>query len=343
MERRWGRVVPQSSRVCQRQVGRVVARCPGPCNPSTKVSTWSRRQGTPGICSTESSSEGASVPRASRTDRGSVGTEKQRHVGRVASAKTRTAKCNSTRGDGLLFSLGNPSQFNRKIFVDCLRSALSGSAPGPGGCTHELQRVCLDDHETRSNMMTAFQKKDGGVRGIATGTSFTRLVAKTLARTIHVRSGGDVFSVPSSLCPHGLAQIVSVMPSMWPLKRIMRQPCCPSTEWGRTTTSIGARCCQNFWKFRVSNPCCHSCAQRAVSPHGTSGDTMRGTAMTSNSMKAEGDLLMPLLFSLAIHNALAAVKEELKAGEMLFAFLDCQVRPHTIYNLLAEKLQFRLL
>ena len=30
--------------------------------------------------------------------------------------------------------------------------------------------------------MTALQKKDGGVRGIATGTSFRRLVAKTLAR-----------------------------------------------------------------------------------------------------------------------------------------------------------------
>ena len=30
--------------------------------------------------------------------------------------------------------------------------------------------------------MTALLKKDGGVRGIATGTSFRRLVAKTLAR-----------------------------------------------------------------------------------------------------------------------------------------------------------------
>ena len=31
-------------------------------------------------------------------------------------------------------------------------------------------------------MMTALQKKDGGARGIATGSSFRRLVAKTLAR-----------------------------------------------------------------------------------------------------------------------------------------------------------------
>ena len=63
----------------------------------------------------------------------------------------------------------------------------SGSAPGPGGCSNEMLRVCLDDVETLgllffSAAMTALQKKDGGVRGIATGTSFRRLVAKTLAR-----------------------------------------------------------------------------------------------------------------------------------------------------------------
>ena len=34
--------------------------------------------------------------------------------------------------------------------------------------------------------MTALQKKDGGVRGMASGTSFRRLVAKTLARQFSV-------------------------------------------------------------------------------------------------------------------------------------------------------------
>ena len=61
----------------------------------------------------------------------------------------------------------------------------------------------------------------------------------------------------------------------------------------------------------------------------------------------QGDPLMPLLFSLAIHNALAAVKEELEAGEMLFAFLDDiyvfsrSDRTRPIYNLLAEKLHLQ--
>ena len=91
------------------------------------------------------------------------------------------------------------------LFSKCLASAPSGSAPGPGGCTNEMLKVCLDDAEVSQLLflaaqdmaraqipesartfmlatMTALQKKDGGVRGIATGTSFRRLVAKTLAR-----------------------------------------------------------------------------------------------------------------------------------------------------------------
>ena len=96
-------------------------------------------------------------------------------------------------------------QLDKQLFVKCLQTAPSGCAPGPGGCTNEMLRVCLHDHETLQLLMsaaefaratvpdearksfmlatmTALQKKDGGVRGIGTGSSFRRLVAKTLAR-----------------------------------------------------------------------------------------------------------------------------------------------------------------
>ena len=36
---------------------------------------------------------------------------------------------------------------DQQQFVKCLRTSPSGSAPGPGGCTNELLRVCLDDCE----------------------------------------------------------------------------------------------------------------------------------------------------------------------------------------------------
>ena len=76
---------------------------------------------------------------------------------------------------------------------------------------------------------------------------------------------------------------------------------------------------------------------------------MRGTATTFEQHEGgeQGDPSMPLLFSLAIHNALAAVKEELEAGEMLFAFLDDiyvlsrRDRTRPMYNLLAEKLHLQ--
>ena len=104
--------------------------------------------------------------------------------------------------------MSNPRRVNldNTIFSKCLSSAPSGSAPGPGGCTYEMLKVCLGGAEatlllfraaedlaraeapepiTRAFMsatMTALSKPDGGVRGIATGTSFRRLVAKTLVR-----------------------------------------------------------------------------------------------------------------------------------------------------------------
>ena len=49
----------------------------------------------------------------------------------------------------------------------------------------DLARAEAPETVTRAFTMstvTALQKKDGGVRGIATGTSFCRLVARTVAR-----------------------------------------------------------------------------------------------------------------------------------------------------------------
>ena len=37
---------------------------------------------------------------------------------------------------------------NAKLFATCLREAPSGSSPGPGGCTNEMLKVCLDNTET---------------------------------------------------------------------------------------------------------------------------------------------------------------------------------------------------
>ena len=104
------------------------------------------------------------------------------------------------------FQTAVPLNMDTKIFRSCLSGALSGVASGLGSCTNEMLRVYLDDIETTellfcavedlaggevleiasrplmSAAMTALEKKNGRVRGIANGTSSRRLAAKTLAR-----------------------------------------------------------------------------------------------------------------------------------------------------------------
>ena len=113
-----------------------------------------------------------------------------------------------------------------------------------------MLRVCLDDGElfqllylaaqdfadgsapaevcqalTRATM-TALRKTDGGVRGIATGTSFRRLVAKSLARQF----GQEVERVCSpfqfALSTRAGVDCVGMQCGL-PLIQILEQLCCP--------------------------------------------------------------------------------------------------------------------
>ena len=90
----------------------------------------------------------------------------------------------------------------RPTFLTRLKSAPRGSSPGPGGCAYEHLKT-LDESDTtellfgacssfaQSNIpeevasvlmrarLTALSKPDGAVRGIATGCSLRRFVART--------------------------------------------------------------------------------------------------------------------------------------------------------------------
>ena len=89
-----------------------------------------------------------------------------------------------------------PLQLDPSILLDALRAARKGASPGPGAYAWKTNKVLLSaaeafarelvpDHVAQAFMMArliAFQKPAVGVRGIATGTSFRRLVGRTLAR-----------------------------------------------------------------------------------------------------------------------------------------------------------------
>ena len=91
-------------------------------------------------------------------------------------------------------------------FVNNLRRARRGAAPGPSGCTNERLRLLLDSEEDmqllhhaaqrlalsdvpeviatalRLGRMVALRKPNGRVRGLVMGDTFRRLVARTLAQ-----------------------------------------------------------------------------------------------------------------------------------------------------------------
>ena len=138
------------------------------------------------------------------------------------------------------------------LFTKCLQSAPSRVFAGPGGCTNELLRVCLDDVEVlqllwlqrtlRESLskafmvasMTALQKHDGGVRGIATGTTFRMLVAKTLARQFSAE--GEAACAPYQFALSTIAgtdcvgHAIRAMTDAW-------QQCSPLMALERTNTS----------------------------------------------------------------------------------------------------------
>ena len=104
------------------------------------------------------------------------------------------------------FQPDTPLTVDRKVFLQCLKSAPRGASPGPGGCTYEHLKLLLEDNDTvellleavtslerasvpvevttalMSARLTALTKPDGGIRGIATGCALRRLVARILAR-----------------------------------------------------------------------------------------------------------------------------------------------------------------
>ena len=108
--------------------------------------------------------------------------------------------------DVLEFDPERPVILDRPTFLTSLKSAPRGSSPGPGGCTYEHLKILLDDSDTTELLfgacsslaqatvpeevasvlmgarLTALTKPDGGVRGIATGCSLRRLVARTLTK-----------------------------------------------------------------------------------------------------------------------------------------------------------------
>ena len=254
-----------------------------------------------------------------------------------------------------------------KLYVKVLKSLPRGSSGGPGDTPNEHLKIVLDDEDTAclmhravlrlaraqaprdiasaymSTRMFALRKKDGGVRGIAAGTSFRRLVASCLARIVgkeveaacapfqyamSTRAGTECIGhLFRAACDSDPTSCVLSIDGIGAFDHVRR-----AAMLGKLYSLPNAKAILPFVRVSYASP------TRYVwrDDDGVDHDIVQGEG------GEQGDPLMPLLFALGIHEALRDVSARLRPGEDLCAVLDdvyalCppeRVRP--IYDMLAE-------
>jgi hypothetical protein len=249
--------------------------------------------------------------------------------------------------DVLDFQPPAPLLLDNKLFLECLRTAPRGSEPGPGGCTYEMLRTLLDDEDALEELfdaaqclargdvpppvaealvaarLTALQKPDGGVRGIATGTTLRRLVARTLARQyvgeVESACAPFQFALSTRAGTDCVAHMVRAITEERPTATLLSIDGIGAFDYvsraamlGKLRTLPGARAMLPFLRLSYAQPSHYVWLDREQLQH----DVVQGEG------GEQGDPLMPMLFALGIHDALQQVASQLLDGESLFAFLD---------------------
>ena len=161
--------------------------------------------------------------------------------------------------------------------------------------------------------MTALQKKDGGVRGIATGTTFRRLVAKTLARqfskdveaacapfqfALSTRAGVDCVG-------HAVRAATDGNPELTVLS---------IDGVGAYDHVFRSAMLSKIWEVLALRPLLPFVRSVYARPSSYVWTDDEGQRHVIRQMEGgeQGDPLMPAFFSLAIHNALVEAKSEMR-------------------------------
>ena len=196
--------------------------------------------------------------------------------------------------------------------------------------------------------MTALEKRDGGVRGIATGTSFRRLVANLLARqfseqveqacapfqfALSTRAGTDCVGHAIRVATELNTRLtVLSIDGVGAFDHVLR-----AAMLSKVAEVPSLRELLPFVKAAYARPSSYVWVDEEFVRH----------TIEQHEGGEQGDPLMPLLFSLGIHDALDEIQQQLEPGESLFAFLDdtyvlCSPeRTRVLYNLLNTTLQER--
>ena len=193
--------------------------------------------------------------------------------------------------------------------------------------------------------LTALSKPLGGVRGIATGSTIRRLVARTVAKqfmeefeaecapfqyALSTRAGTDCVGHLLRAATDADPRVtVLTVDGIGAYDHVLR-----SAMLGRLASMPGARSLLPFVRMSYAQPSSYQWFDDQGAAH----------VVTQAEGGEQGDPLMPLLFSIGIQGALEEVAASLLPGEQLCAFLDdvyllCDPsRVWFLYDLLAAAL-----
>ena len=240
-----------------------------------------------------------------------------------------------------------PFRLDAERFIKNIRSARRGAAGGPSGMTTEhlrpmmdsvndMERLCLlggimargevpvrVEPAIRLGRMTALQKPDGGIRGIVVGDVLRRLIARTMAQQIADAVEAATAPFQYALKTKGgcecVAHILQAVTDMDERATIVSVDGLGAFDLvSRKAMLLGLMAVEGgpqllpFVRTFYGQPSVFLWEDEVGDVHqihqGEGGE--------------HGDPLMPLLFSLAQHSALAAAHESFNEFEHLFAFLD---------------------
>ena len=197
----------------------------------------------------------------------------------------------------------------------------------------------------RLGRMTALSKDDGGVRGIVAGDVIRRLTARTMAQQLSkaMESSTAPFQFALSTkagcecIPHTLQTLCEMNPeaTVISVDGSVHSISCPDVPcWKVFILSLAGQKRLPFVRMFYGQPSRYLWEDNSGTVH----------TIHQGEGGEQGDVFMPLLFSLGQHGALAAVQRQLHASEKMFAYLDdiyivtTPARVGHVYSLLQDAL-----
>ena len=232
-------------------------------------------------------------------------------------------------------------------FLTCLRNARRGTAAGPSGVTNEHLRILLDEEADwtflhgaaqrlaradvpapvlpaiRAGRIVALRKPNGRVRALVVGDVLRRLVGRTLAQQYASELQAACMPIQYGLSTRAgteaLVRLLRVATEMDPRATVL------------SIDAVGAF--DHVSRHAMLAGLMHRPSLQPLLPFARQFYASDSTYVwqdaqgdTHEIRQAEGgeqgDPLMPALYAIAQHPALAAVNEQLHEGEAVFAYLD---------------------